>query len=131
MRTVKYNDIPTPRMWRRDCGRAMWLDSADPFLARLEALLEEYARDIAGEGLPALVEMYRLLEAGWRRHRTVPAVRALRACVGWRLGRILSCEASRLRYEIEMMFGVDGDTKRGGAPLHPCLERARRATSGV
>ena len=105
MRTLRYDDIPTPRMWRRDCGRAMGLHRADPLLGRVELLLEEYARDTAGEGLLALVEMYRVLEAGRRRHRTIPAVRALRECVGWRLGRVLSCEASRVPYEIEMMFG--------------------------
>jgi hypothetical protein len=105
MKTLRYDEIPTPRMWRRDCGRAMGLHRADPLFGRLEALLEEYARDTVGEGLLALVEMYRLLEAGRRRRRTIPAVRALQECVAWRLGRILSCEACRLPYEIEVMFG--------------------------
>ncbi len=118
MGTLRYNDIPTPRMWRRDCGRAMGLHRADPLLGRVEALLEEYARDTAGEGLLALGEMYRVLEAGRRRHRLTAAVRALRECVTWRLCRILSCEASRLPYEIETMFG-HGEGRLAMAAGHP------------
>ena len=105
MRTLRYDDIPTPRMWREDCGGLMGLHRSDPLVGRVEALLEEYALDTAGEGLQALVEMYRVLEAGRRRHRRLPAMGALRECVVWRLCRILSCEASRLPYEIEVMFG--------------------------